>query len=58
MPRARALFKRQGLVVHPAPTDFEVVERPFDVFRVLPDAEALEGSGRAFKEVVGRWVGR
>lgn len=58
MRRARAQFERVGLVVHPAPTDIEVVPQPFGLLRVLPDAGALEGSARAFKEVVGYWVGR
>lgn len=58
MRRARANFERTGLVVHPAPTDFEVVDEPFELNRLLPDAGALEGSARAFKEVVGWWVGR
>jgi len=58
MPRARANFERTGLVVHLSPTDFEVVDRPWNLLRVLPDAEALQGSARAFKEIVGKVVGR
>ncbi|HWI81427.1 YdcF family protein [Ramlibacter sp.] len=56
MSRARALFERQGLEVIPAPTDYEVVQRPFDLLQVVPDGEALEGSGRAIKEIVGALV--
>ena len=58
MPRARALFERAGLKVIPAPTDFEVIDMPFDALRLTPDVDALQGSARAIKEVVGRWVGR
>ena len=58
MRRARALFEREGIRVTPAPTDYEVVDRPFRVLDVVPDAEALEGSGRAIKEIVGAWAGR
>ena len=58
MPRARAALEREGLQVHPAPTDFEVIDMPWDLLRVVPDADALDGSGRAMKEIVGRWVGR
>lgn len=58
MPRARALFERAGLKVNPAPTDFEVPNLPFDLLQVLPDIEGLEKSARAFKEIVGRAVGR
>ena len=53
MPRARRHFERQGLKVHPAPTDFEVVDEPLGWRRVLPDTGALHGSARAFKELVG-----
>ena len=55
MPRARAAFERTGLSVQAAPTDFEVIEMPFDLLRVVPDAGALQGSGQAMKEIAG-WV--
>lgn len=58
MRRARRLFEREGIRVIPAPTDHEVVDRPFKLLDVVPDAEALEGSGRAIKEIVGAWAGR
>lgn len=58
MPRARRLFDQQGLTVHAAPTDFEVVDMPFDLLRVVPSTDALDGSARAFKELAGRWLGR
>ncbi len=56
MPRARRLFERAGLTVIPAPTDFEVIPMPFDLLRIVPDARALDGSGRAMKELVGVFV--
>ncbi|PLX78008.1 MAG: YdcF family protein [Desulfuromonas sp.] len=55
MLRARRCFENAGLEVVPAPTDFEVIPVPFDTLRLLPDAQALEGSSRAFKELVG-WL--
>ncbi|HEY0884706.1 MAG TPA: YdcF family protein [Ramlibacter sp.] len=58
MRRARALFEREGIRVVPAPTDHQVVDRPFRLLDVVPDAEALEGSGHAIKEIVGAWAGR
>ena len=58
MRRARGLFERAGLAVIPAPTDWEVVDMPFEFARLLPHAEALDGSARALKEIVGRWAGR
>lgn len=58
MPRAYALFAAQGLLVIPAPTDFENSQAPPPgVLAWLPDALALDTSGRAMKEVVGKWVG-
>jgi uncharacterized SAM-binding protein YcdF (DUF218 family) len=57
MPRALSLFSAQGLQADPAPTDFESHLRPPGVLAWLPDAQALDGSGRAMKEMVGRWVG-
>lgn len=57
MPRALALFTAQGLQADPAPTDFESHLLPPGVLAWLPDAQALDGSGRAMKEVVGKWVG-
>ncbi|MBZ4211909.1 MAG: YdcF family protein [Rhodoferax sp.] len=58
MPRALALFTAQGLQVEPAPTDFEANNPPPGALAWLPDTEALDGSGRAMKEWVGKWVGR
>ena len=58
MPRAMALFTAQGLQVIPAPTDFEARQAPPPgILAWLPDALALDASGRAMKEIVGRWVG-
>ena len=56
MPRAWDAFEREGIQVFPAPTDFEVVPMPWGIYRILPDAQALMGSSRAFKEIVGRLV--
>lgn len=58
MRRARGFFEREGIRVIPAPTDHEIVDRPFKLLDVVPDAEALEGSGRAMKEIVGAWAVR
>ena len=58
MKRANWLFSRSGLNVIPAPTDFEVVPVPFSLYRLLPDAEALENSSRAFREIIGLWAYR
>ncbi|MFZ4480697.1 MAG: YdcF family protein [Rhodoferax sp.] len=58
MPRAVALFEAQGLQVTPAPTDFEASQAlPPGLLAWLPDALALDCSGRAMKEIVGKWVG-
>jgi uncharacterized SAM-binding protein YcdF (DUF218 family) len=54
MRRAVHLFEQPGLVVHPVATDHDV-GTPNARMHWLPDANALDGSGRAFKEVVGYW---
>jgi uncharacterized SAM-binding protein YcdF (DUF218 family) len=58
MPRARQHFEAAGLAVVPAPTDIEVTQRFNGWHDLLPDAHSLGGSTRAFKELVGRWLGR
>jgi len=55
--RARALFDAQGLDVLPAPADHEARHR-FAATDWLPDTDALDGSSRAMKELVGRWAGK
>lgn len=54
MRRAVHLFEQQGLVVHPVATDHEVGS-PNARMDWLPDANALDGSALAFKEMVGYW---
>ncbi len=56
MDRAMGEFAAQGLDVTPAVTDVEAVPAPADLWRYLPDAEALSASARALKERVGQWV--
>jgi len=56
MPRALRWFEHEGLTVVPAPTDFEVAPQPMGLRHLLPDTEALQGSARAFKELVARWA--
>lgn len=53
MRRACGAFARVGVDVVPAPTDIQVVPRPFSPARLLPDTEALRASSRAIKEYVG-----
>lgn len=55
MPRAVREFARAGLAVTPAPTDFEVINPTQDLLQWVPSADALGGSGRAFKELLG-WL--
>ena len=55
VPRASAVFERQGLRVTPFPVDFK---RPaslrIDALRFLPDAGALATSQRVLRELLGR----
>jgi uncharacterized SAM-binding protein YcdF (DUF218 family) len=57
MPRAAALFRKQGFKVMPEPTDFQAPEKPnFKVFDLLPSPGALGGNAVALNEYVGTWV--
>lgn len=57
MPRAAALFRKQGFTVVPEPTDFHAPANPrFRLFDVLPSAEALRGNALALNEYVGTWA--
>ena len=53
MPRARCLFEQAGVKLVAAPTDFEISDMSFDLLRFIPDADELDGSGRAIKELLG-----
>lgn len=54
MTRALAEFRAEGLDVVPIATD-HTFATPLGTLRAwLPSAEALDGSGRAFKEIVGQ----
>ena len=58
MPRAAAVFRKAGVDLVPAPTDFRIAARPFSPWRLLPDMEALDASSRAVKEYAGLVVYR
>lgn len=59
MPRAAAIFRKQGIAIIPAPADFEAIPPagPW-LLRWLPDSGALYRSTRALKEYLGLWVYR
>lgn len=57
MRRSVGLFTQAGFEVIPAPTDHEGRHR-FEAQDWLPRADALEGSARVLKEIVGRLTGR
>jgi uncharacterized SAM-binding protein YcdF (DUF218 family) len=68
MPRAYAIFSKQGFDVTPAPTDYTVSEAAWDyyltpdpavqIFNLFPTAEALDFTVRAIKEYMGLLVYR
>lgn len=57
MARASVEFSRQGLVVIPAATDYQVLETPHSLLDWLPQAAALKGSTTSIKEYLGRVIG-
>ncbi len=67
MPRAAAIFQKQGFSVIPAPTDFLATQAAAGapgkgvsgaLYQLLPDAQYLEISTRVFKEYLGMAVYR
>lgn len=54
MPRSVALFRKQGFVVHPAPTDFRATKQSgFKAINLLPDEGALATTCYALHEHLG-----
>lgn len=53
MPRAVISFKKAGITVLPAPTDFRAKRTPLTLTDFLPDTWKLECSGMALHEYVG-----
>ncbi|NKI34266.1 YdcF family protein [Wenzhouxiangella sp. XN79A] len=58
MRRASAHFESTGLEVLTVPTDHEVRGDPPSLLRWLPDSDALDGSRRALKEMLGHRLRR
>jgi uncharacterized SAM-binding protein YcdF (DUF218 family) len=57
MPRAVALFRKQGFVVHEAPTDFRGTDPSgFVFFSLLPSGAALAETTTALHEYLGMWA--
>lgn len=57
MRRAVSLFEAQGFEVTAAPTDHDAGPSG-SIADWLPNANALDASARAIKELIGRWTGR
>lgn len=59
MPRAAALFRREGFIVHPAPTDFRGnANFPLKFFSLLPAGASLAETTTALHEYLGTWAYR
>jgi len=59
MPRAAALFRKQGFSVQIAPTDFRGDTEPaFKFYRLLPSGAALSETTAAMHEIIGTWAYR
>ncbi|HYW91997.1 MAG TPA: YdcF family protein [Gammaproteobacteria bacterium] len=56
MPRALATFRGEGIDAVPAPTDFDVRPRPYNLLSFLPDSDALANSAQALHEYAGMFV--
>lgn len=59
MPRAAALFRKQGFSVQIAPTDYRGnTEAGFKFFNLLPSGGALAETTTALHEIIGAWAYR
>lgn len=68
MPRALALFEKQGMEVIPAPVDFKVTQKGWDdlhngsianrLIYLMPNASDLGLTTNSLKEYIGMWVYR
>lgn len=56
MRRAVMAFDRYGIIVTPAPTDFQYDHTKNIVFRLIPRAHAFDLSKQAIHEILGYWV--
>jgi uncharacterized SAM-binding protein YcdF (DUF218 family) len=54
MPRAAGLFERQGFDVVRFAVDYRVEERQTTPMTFMPDADALDKSSDAIRELLGR----
>ncbi len=53
MPRALLVFDRSGVDTVPAPTEFRAAQRNYSLWSLLPAAEALANTERAWYEFLG-----
>jgi uncharacterized SAM-binding protein YcdF (DUF218 family) len=53
MPRAAALFRKQGFIVHPAPTDFQSSEGALKAIHLLPSGMVMADTYVALHEYMG-----
>jgi len=55
MPRSLAIFRKLGIEAIAAPTDFSIVDnnQAPNIFKILPDADALKNTTNALKEYIG-----
>lgn len=58
MPRAVSLFNRVGLSVVPAPADYLSASRHYTIWSLIPSAEALRRTERAWYEYLGLLLAR
>ncbi len=58
LPRAAALFRKQGLDVVPVPNSFEALRMPLHFADLFPDAMNLLATTHWVKEVAGYWAYR
>ncbi len=62
MKRAKKVFERQGIIVQPYPVDFKtnknIKSSKLSIFNFLPNADSLNKSSLAIREIIGRIIYR
>ena len=60
MKRAKKLFERQGLIVHPFPVDFKTskISQWKSPYKWIPNSDSLNKSSNALRELIGRTIYR
>lgn len=55
MPRAQAVFQKQGLRVNPFPSNYTALKQPFKLSDIIPELSTFVAWDKYLKEIIGYW---